>query len=100
MEEAEARTIMHAKVLGDFNKTMDLIDKQGEGFCGCGHAQLVSQLLVFSLNALQILSIEPDDMEMGMGHAKYANEIVNLLGELNDTAAIVNADYTKQGINP
>jgi hypothetical protein len=99
MDEDEAKTIMHSKVLEDFNNTMDLIDKKGDGFCGCGHAQLVSQLLVITLNALQIVSTEPLDHEMGLSHAKYAGEIVDLIGEMHDTAAIVDAAYTEQGIN-
>ena len=99
MDEDEAKTIMHAKVFEDFNNTMDVIDLRGDGFCGCGHAQLVSQLLVISLNALQIVSTEPTDHKMGLSHAQYASEIVDLIGEMHDTAEIVDAEYTERGIN-
>jgi|TARA_R110000744_G_scaffold82987_3_gene162987 hypothetical protein len=95
----DPKSIALTKVLSNFNNTMDLIDKEGEGFCGCGHAQLVSELLLFACRALEILGNEPSTVDQAMGQAKYAREVFNLLGDLNDTAEIVHEGYKEQGLN-
>ena len=99
MDEDEAKSIAHAQVLETFNKTMDLIDEKGEGFCDCGHAQLVSELLTFACYALAVASAKPSNLEEAIISSEYASDIFNLLGDMNDTASIVYTGYEEQGIN-
>tara|TARA_R110000824_G_C15151858_1_gene671099 strand:+ start:82 stop:399 length:318 start_codon:yes stop_codon:yes gene_type:complete len=95
----DPKSIALTKVLSNFNNTMDVIDLRGDGFCGCGHAKLVSELLLFACRALEILGNEPSTADQATDQAAYAREVFNLLGDLDDTAAIVDAEYTERGIN-
>ena len=99
MIDDDSKSEVYSKVLKNFNVTMDLIDLQGEGFCGCGHAQLISELLLFACRALEVLSEVPDNMDRASDNATYAKEVFELLGDLNDTAEIVHEGYKEQGLN-